>query len=391
MRSTPRSVLPLGLLLLAACGRAGLDGLLDSGTGGGDAAGGGPIGSGGSNQGGSNQGGASQGGSNQGGASQGGSNQGGAGQGGAGMPVCGDGVVEGGEACDDGNASNTDACVDGCVVAACGDGYVREGVEDCDTGGTPTSECSAICKAPFCGDGLLGPNEACDLGAQNEDRYALSYRQGNGPRVGVKPHSKAQSATSFYNFFSNSGHTGFEAAGASRLYFYRNTTNSVLSLVVHHSIDRDSSGIATPQSFAEFNFTGLPTSTFVALADDSPQEFNKPFNDPTRARGNWGFLDNTDGGVLANWPIPGNWKATLNAQWGGAPLVWEFMDGATQSFAPLDLASPLVLEAFSQPSACRLDCSVPSCGDGILDGGEVCDEGAANGTSGCASNCGALL
>ncbi len=44
-------------------------------------------------------------------------------------PVCGNGVVEGDEACDDGNDLNTDECTDTCQVAACGDGYVQEGVE----------------------------------------------------------------------------------------------------------------------------------------------------------------------------------------------------------------------------------------------------------------------
>ena len=39
---------------------------------------------------------------------------------------CGDGfVLAGAEQCDDGNASNTDACVSGCFISFCGDGFVR--------------------------------------------------------------------------------------------------------------------------------------------------------------------------------------------------------------------------------------------------------------------------
>ncbi|OWK64278.1 Acetylcholinesterase collagenic tail peptide [Lonchura striata] len=45
--------------------------------------------------------------------------------------TCGDGVVQDGEECDDGNAVVTDDCIR-CRRAYCGDGYKHEGVEDCD-------------------------------------------------------------------------------------------------------------------------------------------------------------------------------------------------------------------------------------------------------------------
>jgi cysteine-rich repeat protein len=48
--------------------------------------------------------------------------------------VCGNGIKEGNEACDDGNRSNEDDCLNTCKKASCGDGYVRNGtvVEECD-------------------------------------------------------------------------------------------------------------------------------------------------------------------------------------------------------------------------------------------------------------------
>ncbi len=60
-------------------------------------------------------------------------------------PVCGNGVPESGEGCDDGNGSNTDACLTTCQAATCGDGYVQGGVETCwncpaDVGACPTVE-----------------------------------------------------------------------------------------------------------------------------------------------------------------------------------------------------------------------------------------------------------
>ena len=55
--------------------------------------------------------------------------------------TCGNGHVEAGEGCDDGNQVNTDGCTNACAVAVCGDGTTRtdlsedqEGFEACDDG-----------------------------------------------------------------------------------------------------------------------------------------------------------------------------------------------------------------------------------------------------------------
>lgn len=45
--------------------------------------------------------------------------------------TCGDGVLQPGEECDDGNPDVSDGCID-CHRAYCGDGHRHRGVEDCD-------------------------------------------------------------------------------------------------------------------------------------------------------------------------------------------------------------------------------------------------------------------
>jgi cysteine-rich repeat protein len=104
---------------------------------------------------------------------------------------CGDGVVYGGEVCDDGAANQTywpttppaGACSEACdeVFTYCGDGMTNGG-EECDAGAgnqtywpfePPLGACSKGCDEVFtyCGDGVLDePQEGCDdgNGAEND-------------------------------------------------------------------------------------------------------------------------------------------------------------------------------------------------------------------------------
>jgi cysteine-rich repeat protein len=81
--------------------------------------------------------------------------------------VCGDGLVQTGEDCDDGNGVDDDGCDNDCTVSPfCGDGVVDAGRgETCDPPGQPSgqpNECRSDCT--FCGDGVLDASEECDDG-----------------------------------------------------------------------------------------------------------------------------------------------------------------------------------------------------------------------------------
>jgi cysteine-rich repeat protein len=109
--------------------------------------------------------------------------------------VCGNGVVQPGEACDDGNTNSGDGCDSNCNqepgwvcpvpnkacqlladcgvscsdAGVCGDGVVQA-PETCDDGVNEGSYggCTPDCqKAPFCGDGAKNGNEQCDYGSEN--------------------------------------------------------------------------------------------------------------------------------------------------------------------------------------------------------------------------------
>jgi cysteine-rich repeat protein len=81
-------------------------------------------------------------------------------------PGCGNGVVEDGEECDDGDDDSSDECVTDCKAAVCGDGFMHVGIELCDDGlaNSDTGRCKLNCTLQSCGDGLVGPGENCDDG-----------------------------------------------------------------------------------------------------------------------------------------------------------------------------------------------------------------------------------
>lgn len=83
---------------------------------------------------------------------------------------CGNGIVDCGEACDDGNTSNNDACLNDCTENICGDGYVNPATEECDDGNHDTTDAcpdgpAGTCLNARCGDGFVWAGvEGCDDG-----------------------------------------------------------------------------------------------------------------------------------------------------------------------------------------------------------------------------------
>jgi fibro-slime domain-containing protein len=112
-------------------------------------------------------------------------------------PVCGDGIVTAGEACDLGTANNTGAygtCNKDCTLPpGCGDG-IKNGTEQCDDGvnlasyGGSSQQCGPGCViASYCGDGKVdgAHDEECDDGANNGKGYGFCTTACKlGPRCG---------------------------------------------------------------------------------------------------------------------------------------------------------------------------------------------------------------
>lgn len=99
---------------------------------------------------------------------------------------CGDGVVQEGEQCDDGNRSNRDNCLNNCKRPVCGNG-VREGYELCDDGDhnsdTKPDACRTNCTQASCGDGVADSREECD-GDDRKYYICTDFAKYNGGRLG---------------------------------------------------------------------------------------------------------------------------------------------------------------------------------------------------------------
>ena len=94
--------------------------------------------------------------------------------------TCGDGVVDEGEECDDGNILDNDGCSAECKVERCGDGETQvqrvtyddsgavlksEANEVCDWGKVGKENCAEDCTSNLkCGNGIVDPGEVCDHG-----------------------------------------------------------------------------------------------------------------------------------------------------------------------------------------------------------------------------------
>ena len=114
------------------------------------------------------------------------------------VEVCGNGILDPNEQCDDGNTAAGDGCSPACTIEpSCGNNVVDPG-EQCDDGNTANSDgCSSICQTepppPVCGNGKLEQGEQCDdgntLSGDGCSSTCQAEQGGIEVRIDVKPGS----------------------------------------------------------------------------------------------------------------------------------------------------------------------------------------------------------
>lgn len=97
-------------------------------------------------------------------------------------PVCGNGFLDPGEQCDDGDLNTAEGshCRPGCRLPFCGDRVVDPG-EQCDDGNDVFTDGCAFCRSVFCGDGV------CEKGLEDG--------------TGAPGNCPSGQTCSFYNFY----------------------------------------------------------------------------------------------------------------------------------------------------------------------------------------------
>lgn len=120
--------------------------------------------------------------------------------------LCGNKVINGGEACDDGNQTDNDACTNSCKKNVCGDGVLHAGSEECDDGNQIDGDaCSNTCKSAFkavafsncAATGIAGPSQTGCNNAYAATDLANKVIVSSGIQKWVVPHTGSYQIETF--------------------------------------------------------------------------------------------------------------------------------------------------------------------------------------------------
>jgi cysteine-rich repeat protein len=261
---------------------------------------------------------------------------------------CGNGAVEPGEACDDGNSVNSDACTNGCTLPTCGDGTVNVSVASrtfvrprISSGGTGRF---------ICDEGATCPSGSCSVSARPDAPEhgicrTLGYERATSVVWGA-PFATAQVGTLSAGSWACSDFTCTRAGAASSTFPYTCEPWELLSQITCQGPGRE-------------DCDGGPGCSLQCQL-------------PECGNGEVEFGEDCDDGNLSNFDT-----CTVDC------VAPECGDGTINGTEECD-DGPLNANA---PAACRLNCTDPRCGDGILDPTEVCDDGNSVNTDACNNSC----
>jgi cysteine-rich repeat protein len=294
------------------------------------------------------------------------------------VPACGDGFTDVGEACDDGNDVDTDVCTNACTVngapVICGDGQVG-GAEACDFAAPGASTCTPRCTFNICGDGFLLEDEACDDGDDDSDDGCDADPDG--------------------------GSCTFASCGDGR--------------TSHNEACDFSNGDDPAADRCRSNCTEQQRNDGIVDPDEACDDGNDVDTDgcidTVLARCGDGVVRTTGGSIEACEPaVAGVSDALCNADCTAPDCGDRILNVAageqcegndlTRCDANCQLVTPPVTcgngqvdngegcdYAVVNGGACTPSCTLPDCGNTILEPGESCDDGDSENGDGCSAGC----
>ncbi len=305
-------------------------------------------------------------------------------------PGCGDGIVQEGEACDDGAANsdtNADACRMDCTSAVCGDGVADSG-EECDDGDgdsadtnsdTLANACRSDCMLATCGDGVLDSGELCDDGTAADE--------GNGCSSGcLRNDSCGDSITqSLYEQCDDGSSLNQNLADACR-------PTCILARCGDGVVDTSEgcdNGSENSDTLADACRGDCTLSSCGDGIKDSDEECD---GGPDNLPGCSDLCVITatcgDGTIEAGAEACDNGTDNSDTD---ADACRTNCQSAYCGDGVLDTGETCddgVANSNEGIDACRLDCSLPTCGDGVVDTDEDCDDGdTLLGMNGCSATC----
>jgi cysteine-rich repeat protein len=312
---------------------------------------------------------------------------------------CGDGVTDAGEECDDGNDDETDACLSSCEAATCGDGFIHDGVEICDDGNTVPTDACANCAPAECGDGFLQSGvEGCDDGNNTPyDGCSIDCRPDTCPDVTL-------------------GTLGDIRSGA--------TSGDTCAMADSDPAPSCAPGTAAPDR--AIRFVAPAPGNYEFDIENATLDFDAVLYARDGCGGAESACAATDGersvlrsmdagDAIVLWVTGlagdcGSFSLDIVARYCGDGNVdaalgevcddgnREDGDDCTNLCQPAECGDGSVFDGVeecddgaansdTEGDACRTDCTLPFCGDGVLDSGEACDDGNFDNDDGCSNLC----
>jgi len=175
---------------------------------------------------------------------------------------CGDGVLDAGEGCDDGDQLSGDGCSSACRVEFCGDGVVQPGLgEDCDDGNATSGDgCSSSCSEESSSDA--------------SDYFASAV----GDRLSYEVFSAALGSVSSQYSSTVASIERFAGVDAYRLRVDSQAGSTSSSSDSYVSVaDLHSLGARTPQACGTVQATNDPPARFLPGGVDVGDDFEADY------------------------------------------------------------------------------------------------------------------